>query len=76
MTKIITANLMIWKSMDLHTDSRTKYPAKNKVKKITKHDHKCHVCRDVRRIYNPITDSYRKCRRCTESNSGDYDWLD
>jgi hypothetical protein len=80
MTKIITANFLIWKSMDLHTDSRTKRPNKYVSKQELKHENKCPVCRDKCKIYNPRLDTYIKCRRCEGCTinvvSKDYDWLD
>ena len=76
MTKIITANFMIWKSMDLHTNSRTKHPRKYMYKKKLECDHNCAVCRGKCVIYNPGTDTYHKCRRCEQTVKKDYDWFD
>lgn len=76
MTKIITANFLIWKSMELHTDSRTKHPVKRAVKNDTKCEHACCACRDTKQIYNPKTDTYHKCRRCVNLTTSNYDWFD
>jgi hypothetical protein len=76
MTKIITANFMIWKSMDLQTNSRTKHPRKYVYKKKLKCDHNCTACKGTCKIYNPHADSYHKCRRCEQKVKDDYDWFD
>lgn len=74
MTKIITANFLLWKSMDLQTNSRTKRPRR---KMMTCN---CPMCFDKCEYYCPETDSYKKCRRCDgcriKLNTSDYDWLD
>lgn len=71
MTKIITANFLIWKGMDLQSESRTKRP---KIKLKGKYE--CPACLDKHKIYCPDTDSYRKCRRCDGSRIINYDWFD
>ena len=80
MTKIITANFLMWKGMELHSDSRTKLTVKYALKKQIKEEYNCPMCRDKCKIYNPILDTYMKCRRCDgctiKLDSKDYDWLD
>jgi len=39
MTKIITANFLMWKGMELHSDSRTKRPVKYALKKQIKEEY-------------------------------------
>ena len=81
MTKIITGSFLIWKGLDLHTDSRTKHPRKAKSKELAKVIYNCYVCRDKCEIYSPAEDKYVKCRRCDGcrikmDSTDDYDWFD
>ena len=79
MTKIITANFLVWKTMDLQTNSRTKHPKKFQIKKDLKTRYNCFVCRDKCKVYSVSEDKYVKCRRCDGCRikfTKDYDWLD
>jgi len=70
MAKIITAQFLTWKLMELDTNTRIKRAKMRPPVKC------CPQCRDRKYVYNPKTDSYNVCRRCNKEEKKDYNWFD
>ena len=70
MAKIITAQFLTWKLMELDTQARIK---RMKMRPPVKC---CPQCRDRKYVYNPKEDTYNVCRRCIKEEKKDYNWFD